>query len=365
MITADVRTIVKTSCFILLALLAGLLWPQHDALAGRNKAEELQKLAQQAFAKGEYAEAEAINLNIAINHPGTGARRYAVQILAGLYENNLVDLENAVRWYRVFLNEYAGPGQVPFVQEKLIFLEELKPHEKAFATYQEIRHANADDLFAVRKYESLLEEHPDFPLKPRVLKELGYAYGRLDKSYRSYRAFQALAESGSNEFSAEEKMAYGKVRSNLILAVIAWMIILLFWAAALSMDPWARISRASIITFMIFASLWLLLAAVRLPSYYAVTAGGEENLFPPVAVYVAAALNIPVLFWVLLLTRGKFWQSRPRALLWLSPLLTLLMTVSAFYLFLFYQPDGSRIVDAFAGQYGRWIEAVRNPAAER
>jgi hypothetical protein len=119
-------------------------------------------------------------------------------------------------------------------------------------------------------------------------------------------------------------------------------------------------TRTSIRNFMIWPVLWLLLAAIRLPSYYAI-AGADENPFPHAAVYVAAVFNIAVLFWLLLLTRGKFWQSRPRALLWLSPVLILLMTVAVWYLFLFHQPQGAVIIDAFADKYRHRAEVSQNP----
>jgi outer membrane protein assembly factor BamD (BamD/ComL family) len=351
---------------IILAILLVCLWLPVGSTAAVSElpaGSDLQKKAQQAFVEGRYADAAAINLKIAGNHRSgsSSSRRYAVLMLGRLYGNNLVDLAKAITWHRTYLNEYAGPREVPYYRQKLALFEQLIPHEKAFAAYQEIRHANAGDQLAVEKYEALLADHPGFPLKAKVLKELGYAYGRLDKSYRSFRSFQDLSQIGGEEFSAEEQMAYGKVRRNLTLAVIAWTVVILLWAAALMMNPWVRMTRASVRTFMIGALFWLLLAAIRLPSYYAIAGSTEDNPFPHAAVYIAAALNVAVLFWLLLLTRGKFWQDRPKALLWISPLLALLMSVSVFYLFLFYQPRGSETVDAFAAQYRRWADAGGNP----
>jgi hypothetical protein len=73
---------------------------------------------------------------------------------------------------------------------------------------------------------------------------------------------------------------------------------------------------------------------------------------------MAAGLNLTVLFWMLLLTNGRFWQARPAALRWLSPLLTLIMTASVFYLLWIYQPNGPQITDLFSAQYQRWTEEM-------
>lgn len=351
---------INLSPFLVVVLLGGLLClPSAEAAAPELSAAELQKQARQSFAEGRYAEAEAVNLEIAERHPGSEARRYAVQMLGSLYENNLVDLEKALKWHRVFLDKYADPRQVPFYREKLDLLEQLLPQERGYAAYQAIRHANAGDEVAVEQLEALLSEHPDFILRPRILKELAYAYARLDRRGKSYRAFQALARSGGEEFTASDRMAYEKARRHWLRstvgASIAWGVVVILAAAALLMNPWPRMTRASLGTFFVWSALWLLLAAARIPSYYAIE--GEENLFHDAAVYVAAALNLAVLFWILLLSRGKFWKTRPRALLWLSPVLTVVMTAAVFYLFLIYQPNGAEIMDAFVGKYRHWVEA--------
>jgi tetratricopeptide (TPR) repeat protein len=354
--------------FLLPAFLSGLLWLPPVGLAAPElpKANELQEKAQQAYTEGRYAEAEAINLEIAEKHPRSPVRRYAVLMLGSLYENNLVDLTKAMKWYREYLDEYADPRQGAFYREKLDFLEKLTPQENAFAKYQAIRFADAGDKVAVEKYEALLAEHPDFLLKASVLKELGYAYARLDKLRQSYRAFEALSRIGGEEFSASDRLAYGKAsrhwHQTAAWAGIAWAVVAILWAAVLFMNPWGRMTWASIGNFWIWPFLWLLLAAVRMPSYFAIE---EENLFPDAAVYIAAGLNVAVLFWLLLLTRGKFWQTRPRALLWLSPVLTLLMTLAVSYLFLFHQPNGAVIIDAFADKYRHCAEAPRNPGTDQ
>lgn len=351
---------IKLNPFLIVVLLVGLLClPSTGLAAAELSVAELQKQARQSFAEGRYAEAEAVNLEIAEKHPGSEARRYAVQMLGSLYENNLVDLEKALKWHRVFLDEYADPRQVLFYREKLALLEQLLPQERTYAAYQAIRHANGNGEVAVEKLEALLAEHPDFLLQARVLKELAYAYARLDRRGDSYRAFQALSRIGGEEFTASDRMAYEKARRHWLRSTvgagIAWGVVIIFSAAVLLMNPWPRMTRASLRTFVIWAVLWLLLAAARIPAYYAIE--GEENLFHDAAVYVAAGLNLAVLFWVLLLTRGRFWQTRPRALLWLSPVLAVLMTTAVFYLFLIHQPNGAEIMDAFAGKYRHWVEA--------
>jgi tetratricopeptide (TPR) repeat protein len=352
---------LKRIPFLILPLFWVLLSLPLAGLAAEDPAaEELKKKAQQAFVASRYAEAAAGNLEIARKHPDSEARRYAVQMLGTLYENNLVDIKKAIKWHREFLEKYATPQQAPFYKEKLVSLEKLQQQkqDEAFATYQEILFANKGDEVMVERFEALLAKHPEFLLKAQVQRELGYAYARLDKRRESYQAFQDLSKSGVNEFSADDRLALEKADRHWLLTKvwggIAWGVVAVLWVAALLMKPWERMTRASLRTFMVLALLWLLLAAARIPSFYAIDSSGDAFLFPHASVYIAAGLNLPVLFWLLLLTRGKFWQTRPRALFWASPPLTLAMTTAVFYLFLINQPNGAEIMDAFAAKYRHW-----------
>jgi hypothetical protein len=339
---------------LLLLPLAGLA-AEEDPVA-----DELKKKAQQAFVASRYAEAAASNLEIARKHPDSEARRYAVQMLGTLYENNLVDIKKAIKWHREFLEKYATPQQAPFYKEKLASLEKLQQEkqDEAFATYQEILFANKGDEVMVERFEALLAKYPEFLLKAQVQREMGYAYARLDKRRQSYQAFQDLSRSGGGQFSADDRIALEKADRHWLLTRVwgglAWGVVAILWAAVLLMKPWERMTRSSLRTFMIGALLWLLLSAARIPSFHAINSTGDAFLFPDAAVYIAAGLNLPVLFWLLLLTRGKFWRTRPRALLWISPPLTLAMTTAVFYLFLIYQPNGTEIMDAFAAKYRHW-----------
>ena len=94
-----------------------------------------------------------------------------------------------------------------------------------------------------------------------------------------------------------------------------------------------------------------LLVAASLPFFYNMENEGVKFVIHDTMVYTAAALNLTILFWLLLLVRGKYWQTRPRALRWASPFLTLLMTVSVFFLFMVYQPHGPEIMEVFAAKY--------------
>jgi len=364
---SDFMPKLKIFPFLFLALFGVLfLLPLAGLAAAEDPvADELKKKAQQAFVAGRYAEAAANNLEIAEKHSGSEAHRYAVQMLGTLYENNLVDIRKAIKWRREFLDKYADLRQAPFYKEKLASLEKLMHQEQAFATYQTIRFANKGDEVMVEKFEALLAKHPDFLLKAQVQRELGYAYARLDKRRQSYQAFQDLSRSGGEQFSADDRTAYEKASRHWQLTkswgAIAWGVVAILWAVALLMKPWERMTRPSLRMFMIWAVLWLMLAAARIPSFYAIDSSGDAFLFPDAAVYIAAALNLPVLFWLLLLTRGKFWQTRPRALRWASPVLTLLMTTAVFYLFLIHQPNGAEIMDAFAAKYRHWAGEGQKP----
>jgi hypothetical protein len=314
--------------------------------------KELKQKAQHAYVDRRYAEAAAIDLEIAEKHPETEARRYAVQMLGTLYEDNLVDVKKAIKWDREFLEKYAGPRQVTFYKEKLSSLEKLMNQEQAFKTYQAIRFANAGDEIMVKKFEALLKERPDFLLKDDVLRELGYAYDRMDKRRQSYLAFKAIAaHNGENKLSASDQVAYEAASRHWQMswawAWAAWAVIVVLWAAVLLMNPWKRLTRSSIRNFLIVVLLWVLVNALRMPTFYSMETGGYPIVIPDTVVYMVAGLNLTVLFWLLLLTGGKFWQTHPRALRWLSPVLTLLMTTAVLYLFFVYHPNGPAIIDIF------------------
>jgi hypothetical protein len=319
---------------------------------GSPAESELKQKAQHAYINGRYAEAAALNLEIAGKHPESEARRYAVQMLGTLYEDNLVDIKKAIKWDREYLEKYANPQQVPFYKEKLASLEKLIQQEEAFKTYQAILFANQGDEIMVKRFEALLKDHPDFLLKDKVLEGLGYAYARMDKRRQSYLAFQALSGNGEKKISSSDQVAYETAsrywKETSVWAWVAWGVVALLWTGVLLMNPWQQLTRSSIRNFLILALLWVLLNAVRMPTFYSMETGGYPIVIPDTVVYMVAGLNLTVLFWLLLLTRGKFWQTRARALRWLSPVLTLLMTTAVLYLFFVYYPNGPAILDIFA-----------------
>ena len=178
---------------LIFTLLVSLPWLPRAGSAAEDSPEaiQLKQKAQNALVEGRYADAAAANLEIAEKHPDSEARRYAVQMLGIIYEENLVDLKKAIQWDREFLEKYADSRQAPAYREKIASLEKLLNQEPAFKTYQAIRSANEGDEIKVKKFEALLKDQPDFLLKDKVESELGYAYGRMDEREKSYLAFQA------------------------------------------------------------------------------------------------------------------------------------------------------------------------------
>jgi len=334
-----------------------------EAVPKLSEVAELKQRAQQAYLGARYGEAVAANLQIAQEYPGSKERRYAVQMLGTLYEDNLVNLKKAVKWDREYLKKYADPRQAAFYQEKLATLEKMMVQEQAFATYQSIRFGNVGDKVMVQKFEALLKDHPDFLMKVQVERELGNAYARLDKRKESYQAFQAVANSGAKNVSTTDRVAiettsrFWQMTSTWGRA--AWGIVVALWAAALLMRPWERLTRSSARTFLILALIWLLLTALRMPTFYAISTEADSIILSDSAVYLAAGLNLLVLLWILLFSRGSFWVTRPRALRWLSPPLTLLMTAAVFFLFIINQPNGPETTDVFAVKYRYLVGEMR------
>lgn len=349
---------------VLTLLLSLFLMPLAGFAAQDSPAlNELKQKAQHAYINGLYAEAAAINLEITGKHPESEAARYAVQMLGTLYENNLVDIKKAIKWDREFLEHYAEPRQVSFYKEKLGSLEKLLKQEESFKTYQAIRFAHEGDEIMVKKFEALLKEHPNFLLKDKVLSELGYAYARMDKRRQSYLAFQAIASQGVNKLSSSDAVAYEAAdryrQMRTTGAWVAWAVLVSLWAAVLLMKPWKRLTRSSIVTFLILTGLWVLLTAARMPTFYSMETEGYQFKISDTAVFTLAALNVTVLLWLMLFTRAEIWKTRPRALRWLSPPLTLMMTAAVFYLFIAYQPNGPEIADVFVVKYQYLMGEIR------
>jgi hypothetical protein len=350
----------------ILTLIACLSLLPHTGLAVQDSpvVKELKQKAQQAYIGGHYAEAAAADLEIALKHPLSEARRYAVQMLGTLYEDNLIDLKKAIKWDREFLKKYADSRQIPTYKEKIASLEKLLHQEQAFKTYQAIRFANENDEIMVKKFEALLKEQPGFLLKDKVESELGYAYARMDKRKQSYQAFQAIAsEGGENRLSASDRAAYEDARRywqmSTTWAWVAWVFIVILWAAVLLMKPWKQLTWVSSKKFMLWSVLWVVLVAACMPLYYKMETTGYPIVIPDTTVFIAAGLNLAILFWLLLLTRANLWKTRPGALLWLTPVLTLLMTASVFYLMIVYHPQGPYITDVFGVKLEFWKGELR------
>jgi tetratricopeptide (TPR) repeat protein len=336
-----------------------------SGLAAQDSPEvaSLKQKAQNAFVKGEYDQAAAFDLEIAEKYPGCEARRYAVQMLGTLYEDNIVDLKKAIKWDREFLEKYTDSRQVPVYKEKLASLEKLLNQEQAFKVYQSIRFANEGDEVMVQKFEALLKEHPEFLLKDKVESDLGYAYSRMDKQKKSALAFQAIASQGDNKLSASDKTAYETAdrywKMRTTWAWVAWAVILMLWVVVLLMKPWKQLTWASTKKFLLWPALWLLVTGASMPLFYSMETTGYPIVIPATTVYIAIGLNLIVFFWLLLLLNGSLWQTRRRALRWLSPILALLMTSGVFYLFVVYQPNGPFIVDVCVVKYDYWRGEVR------
>ena len=329
---------------------------------------ELKQKAHDAYIHGRYAEAAAINLKIAQKYPASKECRYAVQMLGTLYEDNLVDIKKAIKWDSEFLKKYADPRQVQFYKEKLeklATIEKAMNQEEDFKAYQKIKFANKGDAYLVEKYEVLLKEHPEFTLKDEVRREIAYAYDPMNKPRQSYADFQTISSQnpGHRLSSTDQIMAEANRRHWEMATIwkwVAWAVIAVLWGAVLLMKPWKRVNRATIITFLIWTGLWVLLTASRMPTFYSLETGGYQFVIRDTAIYALAALNVPVILWLMLLTRGEFWLTRPRALRWISPLLTLAMTVAVIYLFIAYQPNGPQIVDVFGVKYEYLMGEFRN-----
>jgi tetratricopeptide (TPR) repeat protein len=331
---------------------------------------ELKQKAQDAFVHANYAEAAACNLKIAQKYPGSKERHYAVQMLGTIYENNLVDVRKAIKWNREFMQKYADSRQAPFYKEKLENLEKLVPvengtnQEEAYKAYQKIKFANRGDAFLVMNYEALLKKYPDFNLKVEIQKEIAYAYDRMNKPKESYAALQVIAAqnpghklSSTDQIMAEANHSYWEMTTTW--KWVAWAVVAAFWGAVLLMKPWKRLDRLWFRTFLIWTVCWVLLVASRMPTFYSMEVDGYQFVIRDTAIYTMAALNLPVILWLMLLTRGDFWLTRPRALAWASPLLTLVMTVAIIYLFVAYQPNGPAIVSVFGVKYEYLIGEFR------
>jgi ribosomal protein L18E len=328
---------------------------------------ELKLKAQDAFLHGRYEEALAVNLKIARKFPGSKERHYAVQMLGTIYEDNLPDTKNALKWNQEFLKKYADSRQAPIYKEKLerlATIEKAANQKEAFKVYKKIKFANKGDQYLVTNYGKLLKDYPDFSLKVEIEKEIAYAYERMHKPKESYETLQAIAAqtpghklSSTDQITAEANHSYWKMSTTwkwVALAVVA-----VLWGAVLMMKPWKRFDRATARTLLIWTVAWVLLMASRMPTFYSMEVEGYLFVIRDKAIYTMAALNLPVILWVILLTRGEIWLTRPKTKLWVSPLLTMVMTVAVIYLFIAFQPNGPEIVSVFGVKYDYLIGEFR------
>jgi tetratricopeptide (TPR) repeat protein len=365
MIKRMAKQLTKFSGLLILMLLVSLFCLPIAGFTAQDSpiVTELKQKASHAYIDGHYAEAVAANLEVAEKYPESEARRYAVQMLGTIYEDNIVDIKKAVKWDREFLNKYADSRQVSFYTDKIASLEKMLNQEQAFTTYQNIRFANKGDEFIVKQFERLLKDHPDFLLKADVERELGHAYSRMDKRKQSVQAFQALSKTEGNKLSQDDQIAVRTAQRywqmTWVWALVAWAVIGALWAVVLFMKPWKQLDRAAIRKFLLWPVLWVILTAASMPLFYSLETTGYPIVIPDTAIFLAIGLNLIILFWLFLLTRGKFWQTRPRALRWLAPVLTMLMTTAVFYLFVIYQPDGPYMTDVFGVKYQYWMGELR------
>ncbi len=348
--------------FILLLSLCVLLpAPRAARAAGDDPAvTALEQKAQQAYIEKRFAEAIALDLEIA-QRPESPARHYAVQMLGTLYEDNVVDVSAAIRWNQEFLASYADVRQVPFYRQKIAALEKLLPQKDIFAAYQKIRFANQGDEVLVKQLEALLKEHPDFVLKDKIQAELGYAYASMDKYKQSYLAFKALSQSSGKPMSAEHMKAYQAAalhwNETSRWGFVVLVVVLALWGVVLWGKPWRRITRRSLWKLLIIALAWVALSAVRMPSFYSLETTGYPIVIPDTVIYTGAGLNLTVIVWLFLLRRAGFWQRWSRAVrLVASPVLVIVMTSAVLYLIVIQQPNGPQLFDVFGMVYHRWAE---------
>lgn len=294
---------------LIFTLLVSLSWLVGAGSAAEDSpvVNELRQKAQHAYTEGRYADAVAVNLEMAKSTRTAmlGTMRYRC---SEYYEDNLIDLKEAIKWDGEFLEEYADSRQVPFYEEKIATLEKLLNQEPAFKTWQAIRSSNDSDESLVKKYEALLRDQPDFVLKDKVDIELGHAYGRMDKLEKSYLAFQSIAsEGGEKKLSSTDLVAYEDAHRYLRMtgtwAWFAWAFIVTLWTGVLLMKPWKRLAWASSKKFILLPVLWVLMTIACIPFYYSMDTTAYPIQIPITTVFVAAGLNLIVLFWLLLLTR--------------------------------------------------------------
>jgi hypothetical protein len=284
-------------------------------------------------------------------------------MLGTIYEDYAVDVKRAIKWDREYLEKYADSRQAPFYKDKIASLEKIAKQEEAFKTYQSILFANKGDEFMVQRFEALLKERPDFLLKDKVESELGYAYARMDERKKSALAFKTIAEEGEKKLSEGDKAAYDTAnrywRLRTTWAWVAWAVIGVLWAFVVWTKPWKQLTWPSVRRFIVWPILWLVAAGASMPFFFSMETTGYPIVIPAATVFFAVGLNLIVLFWLLLLIKGKFWETRRRALRWCSPIFALAMTAGVFYLFVVYYPNGPYIADECAVKYEYWNQELQ------
>jgi hypothetical protein len=338
-------------------------------------AADLKQKSMDAYLHGRFEEAAALNLKIARKYPASKECHYAVQMLGTIYETNLPDVKKALQWDKEFLKKFADSRQAPFYKEKVERMEKLLPpqngaagqvsdQEAAYKAYQVIKFANKGDGYLVKNYQALLKKYPDFTLKVEVEKEIAYAYDRMNRPKESYATLQAIAAetpghklSSTDQIMAETNHSYWEMTTTWKWFAVG--VVSLLWGAVLLVRPWKRLDRRWLRRLLFWTLGWVLLIASRMPTFYSMETEGYQFVITDTVIYTMAAWNLPVIIWLMLFNRGEFWLTRPKALRWVSPLLTLVMTVSVLYLFIAFEPNGPAIVSVFGPKYQYLLGELR------
>lgn len=323
---------------------------------------QLQQLAHRCFVDGEYEKAAAYNIRIIEGFPDSRYQPYAVMMLGTIYGDRLFEIDKAIHWYTLFLENYAKRRQVQVFERKIRFLQSLGNQKEAYIRFKKVGIGKMTATEKITELENILKEYPDFILRNDLLKKLSSLY-LYEKEYRKhYDAAQrwvedkpALKEKARAQILSHARTIW--LRSVLSEIAWGWIVIILF--VSVLIKPWQYSTTASLRRYWRMVLVWIALMAAGYFIFHFFVKGANKNPFNGMDTFILFAVNLVILLWIPFFSQSRFWENRRNWLKYLLPVFTCLNVAAAYYLVLFLQPNWIELMDDFYMQYLDFIGVIK------
>lgn len=327
-------------------------------------ADSLQRQAHKQFINKQYRKAASTNLSIvADTNTSINDRRYAMQMLGTLYENHLLQFDSAAFWFEQFNEKYASITQHDYYKNKISFLRGLKGNEiKGYSIVQKAIFASNDLQEQVKLLEDGLALAPQLPNRKKVLiflSQKAYDAGMYAKAYKTMLQLQEMAP---GILAGELKDRYSKVRTiyqQSIIARISWAIVILLFLIVIFSTSYKLISFKALKKLYYLIIGWTLFSIILLIIYFIRINRLDHNPFSIFSIFIAIFLLLVITVWIFFARFSLLNRSSYTKTIIVLPLCSFILTLAVWFLFLYYQPERTKILYEFSERYMHWIEGTR------